>query len=162
MKFELPEKEIVFDAKQQRVYLPLKRFTELMDYVEDIESKLLATEINLREADRMSGDMEKLTLGAAAEPLSQETVQNVARTLHALPAQVWKTMESKGFSIRRLAMMTSIPYTTLHRYLTKGQAPSLQNATKIMQAMSPQRAAVAAGQKYKTFVLDRTEEKAKG
>jgi len=151
---DIKEKEIVVDTKQQRVSMPLKRFSELMDYVEDVESKLLATEINLREADQVSGEMEMLVRGgAAAEPLSRETMQNVQRTLETLPTQVWKTMGSKGFSIRRLAMMTSIPYTTLHRYLTKGQAPSLQNAAKIVQAMGT---AVAAKK------LQSVEEEAKG
>lgn len=151
MKFNLPKEEIEVDAKQQRVHLPLKRFAELMDYVEDIESKLLASEINLREADRLTSDMEKLTMGKApGESLSSETVQSVERALNELPAQIIGMIASKGLSIRKLAMMTSIPYTTLHRYVTRGCRPSLQHAAEIIKVVYPggSTSAVSLGGKY--------------
>ena len=57
MKFDLTEKDVrLVDGKF--VQLPMKRFVALTDYVEDLESRLLSAEVNLRESARVGREME--------------------------------------------------------------------------------------------------------
>ena len=118
MKFELPEKDLkVVDGKF--VQLPMKRFVALTEYVENLESRLLAAEVNLREASaRVGTEMEAMPATAAKEGLPQEEVRQVESVLRRLePAQLRKAMDDKRVSVRRLAILTGIPYATLYRYV---------------------------------------------
>jgi DNA-binding transcriptional regulator YiaG len=118
MKFELADQDVKL-VEGKFVQLPVKRFVELTDYVEDLEARLLAAEINLREAERVGQEMEESAESAnAQDKLPEEDVQQVTRVLRQLgPAELRKTMEEQRVSVRRLAMMTGIPYATLYRYV---------------------------------------------
>jgi len=123
MKFEFADEDVkVLEGKF--VQLPFERFVELTGYVEDIEARLLAAEINLREADRVGHEMEDAGRPDAREKLSKEDVQHVERILQRLePAQLKRAMEEQRVSIRKLAMMTGIPYATLYRCLRAPSCP---------------------------------------
>ena len=56
MKFDLTEKDVrLVDGKF--VQLPMKRFVALTEYVENLESRLLSAEVNLRESARVGREM---------------------------------------------------------------------------------------------------------
>ncbi len=124
MKFELPEKDFkVVDGKF--VQLPMKRFVALTEYVENLESRLLAAEVNLRESARVGTEMEAMPATAAKEGLPQEEVRQVESVLRRLePAQLRKAMDDKRVSVRRLAILTGIPYATLYRYVHGAAVPT--------------------------------------
>ena len=59
MKFDLTEKDVrLVDGKF--VQLPMKRFVALTEYVENLESRLLSAEVNLRESARVGRGMETM------------------------------------------------------------------------------------------------------
>jgi hypothetical protein len=122
MKFELPDNDVkVVEGKY--VQLPLKRFVQLTDYVEGLEDQLLAAEVNLREVERVGEEMEQGAPDLAAQ-LPAAQMQEVKRVLQRLePAELKKAMTQRKISVRRLAVMTGIPYATLHRYLHCGDIP---------------------------------------
>jgi hypothetical protein len=124
MKFELAEKDIrLVDGKF--VQLPVKRFVALTDYVEDLESRLLAAEVNLRESTRVGKEMETMPPASAREALLQDEAREVENVLRRLePAQLKKAMEEKRISVRRLAILTGIPYATLYRYVHGAAVPT--------------------------------------
>lgn len=125
MKFEIADEDVkVLEGKF--VQLPFDRFTELIDYVEDVEARLLAAEINLREADRVGHEMEAVVNAPenGRENPSGADAGDVKRVLQRLePAQLKKAMEKQEISVRKLAMMTGIPYATLYRYLRAPSCP---------------------------------------
>ena len=120
MKFELPQKEVkIVDGKY--VQLPMARFAALAEYVEDLEDRLLATEVNLRESARVGKEMEDMSAAEAIEPLPMPDARQVLSVLNRLdPAELEKVREERNVSVRKLAMLSGIPYATLYRYL-KGQ-----------------------------------------
>ncbi|HST09212.1 MAG TPA: helix-turn-helix transcriptional regulator [Terriglobales bacterium] len=124
MKFELAEKDVkLVDGKF--VQLPMKRFVALTDYVENLESRLLAAEVNLRESARVGTEMEAMPASSVKEGLPQEEVRQVESVLRRLePAQLRKAMEDKRVSVRRLAILTGIPYATLYRYVHGAAVPT--------------------------------------
>jgi DNA-binding transcriptional regulator YiaG len=124
MKFELADKDVkLVDGKF--VQLPVKRFVALTDYVEDLESRLLAAEVNLREGARVGKEMEAMPSASSQEELPREAVQQVESVLRRLePAQFKKIMEEKRVSVRRLAILTGIPYATLYRYVHGAVVPT--------------------------------------
>ena len=124
MKFELADKDVkLVDGKF--VQLPMKRFVALTDYVENLESRLLAAELNLRESARVGTEMEAMPAAAAKEGLPQEEVRQVESVLRRLePAQLRKAMDDKRVSVRRLAILTGIPYATLYRYVHGAAVPT--------------------------------------
>jgi hypothetical protein len=123
MKFELDAKDVkLVDGKY--VQLPMKRFVALTDYVEDLESRLLAAEVNLRESARVGKEMEAMP-AASIEELPQREAQQVESVLRRLePAQLKKIMDEKRVSVRRLAMLTGIPYASLYRYVHGAVVPT--------------------------------------
>jgi hypothetical protein len=119
MKFELPDEDMKI-VEGKYVQLPLKRFVQLTEYVEGLEDQLLAAEVNLRETERVGQEMEEigndiLTQLPAGE---MEEVDHVLQRLE--PAELKKAMTERKISVRRLAVMTGIPYATLYRYLNHG------------------------------------------
>jgi hypothetical protein len=124
MKFDLTEKDVrLVDGKF--VQLPMKRFVALTEYVEDLESRLLAAEVNLRESARVGKEMETMPPASAREGLPQDEAREVESVLRRLePAQLKKAMEEKRISVRRLAILTGIPYATLYRYVHGAAVPT--------------------------------------
>jgi hypothetical protein len=124
MKFELADKDVkLVDGKF--VQLPMKRFVALTDYVENLESRLLAAEVNLRESAKVGTEMEAMPASAAKQSLPQEEVRQVESVLRRLePAQLRKAMDEKRVSVRRLAILTGIPYATLYRYVHGAAVPT--------------------------------------
>jgi hypothetical protein len=124
MKFELADKDVkLVDGKF--VQLPMKRFVALTDYVENLESRLLAAEVNLRESARVGNEMEAMPSTVAKEGPPQEEVRQVESVLRRLePAQLRKAMDDKRVSVRRLAILTGIPYATLYRYVHGAAVPT--------------------------------------
>lgn len=53
MKFELPESKVRINKKKRTIEMPADLFSDLIVYVEDLEAKLLARDINLREIDEL-------------------------------------------------------------------------------------------------------------
>jgi lambda repressor-like predicted transcriptional regulator len=139
MKFEIADEDVkVLEGKF--VQLPFDRFAELIDYVEDVEARLLAAEINLREADRVGHEMEVVVSENAPENgrenPSEADLRDVNRVLQRLePAQLKKAVEAQGISVRKLAMMTGIPYATLYRYLRAPSCP-MKAATNIFLTLN--------------------------
>jgi Helix-turn-helix len=131
MKFDLAESEVkVLEGKIAQ--LPYERFEQLLDYVDDLEARLLAAEINLREADRVGREMDQtLSSADSRKPLSKEDVQHVQKVFKRLePELLRRAAEEKGISLRKLAVISGIPYATLYRYLNSRSCPP-QAATKI-------------------------------
>ncbi len=124
MKFDLTEKDVkLVDGKF--VQLPMKRFVALTEYVEDLESRLLSAEVNLRESARVGREMETMPAAAAKQGLPQDEARQVESVLRRLePAQLKKAMEEKSISVRRLAILTGIPYATLYRYVHGASVPT--------------------------------------
>ena len=124
MKFELADKDLKIVAGKF-VQLPMARFAALTEYVEDLEDRLLAAEVNLRESARVDDEMEALTTEEAEEALPTDDVRQVAAVLNRLePAELEKMREKKQVSLRRLAILTGIPYATLYRYLKGTECPT--------------------------------------
>lgn len=123
MKFELDAKDVkLVDGKY--VQLPMKRFVALTDYVEDLESRLLSAEVNVRESARVGKEMEAMP-ATALEELPQREAQQVESVLRRLePAQLKKIMDEKRVSVRRLALLTGIPYASLYRYVHGAVVPT--------------------------------------
>jgi DNA-binding transcriptional regulator YiaG len=124
MKFDLTEKDVkLVDGKF--VQLPMKRFVALTEYVEDLESRLLAAEVNLRESARVGREMEDMPASSAKQGLRQDEARQVESVLRRLePAQLKKAMNEKRVSVRRLAILTGIPYATLYRYVHGASVPT--------------------------------------
>jgi DNA-binding transcriptional regulator YiaG len=124
MKFDLTEKDVkLVDGKF--VQLPMKRFVALTEYVEDLESRLLAAEVNLRESARVGREMEDMPASSAKQALRQDEARQVESVLRRLePAQLKKAMNEKRVSVRRLAILTGIPYATLYRYVHGASVPT--------------------------------------
>jgi lambda repressor-like predicted transcriptional regulator len=136
MKFEFADEDVqVLEGKF--VQLPFGRFMELTDYVEDLEARLLAAEVNLREADRVGHEIEETVVPENAhENPAEEDVQHVNRILQRLePAQLKRAVEEQGISVRKLAIMTGIPYATLYRYLHAPSCP-IKAATNILLTLN--------------------------
>jgi hypothetical protein len=120
MKFELPDEDVKVVEKGKYVQLPLKRFVQLTEYVEGLEDQLLAAEVNLRETERVGDEMEQ-TGSEILTGLPAHEMEEVDRVLQRLePAELKKAMAERKISVRRLAVMTGIPYATLYRYLNHG------------------------------------------
>jgi hypothetical protein len=103
----------------------MKRFVALTEYVEDLESRLLAAEVNLRESVRVGREMEDMPATRAKEGLPQDEARQVESVLRRLePAQLKKAMDDKRVSVRRLAILTGIPYATLYRYVHGASVPT--------------------------------------
>ena len=111
MKFDLPEAEVkLIDGKL--VQLPAKRFIGLMDYVEDLEAKLLSAEVHLREAERVGTEMERFAAARKSQQeLSPEALKNVQKIVDEFtsPEKLKAAGQQRGISMRRLSMITAIP-----------------------------------------------------
>jgi len=124
MKFDLTEKDLKL-VEGKFVQLPMKRFVALTEYVEDLESRLIAAEVNLRESARVGREMEEMPGSGAKEGLPQDEARQVESVLRRLePAQLKKAMDDKRVSVRRLAILTGIPYATLYRYVHGASVPT--------------------------------------
>ena len=124
MRFDLTEKDVKL-VEGKFVQLPMKRFVALTEYVEDLESRLLAAEVNLRESARVGREMEDLPAASAKVALPQDEARQVESVLRRLePAQLKKAMDDKRVSVRRLAILTGIPYATLYRYVHGASVPT--------------------------------------
>ena len=77
MKFDLPEAEVkLIDGKS--VQGGGRGFIGLMDYVEDLEAKLLSAEVHLREAERVGTEMERFAAARKSqEELSPEALKGI-------------------------------------------------------------------------------------
>jgi DNA-binding NtrC family response regulator len=150
MKFELAAKDVtVLDGKYAQ--LPFERFAALLDYVEDIEARLLAAEVNLREADRVGHEMEETAVpqNASGSLSMEDDDEQVDRVLQLLESsQLKRAVDEQGVSIRKLAMMTGIPYATLYRYLRRGNSPA---AVRILKALREHQRARGTTPKAKGF-----------
>lgn len=150
MKFDLPEDQVKIDFEKAQVQLPFKLFSDLVNYVEDLEAKLLARDINLQEAEELTAQMEDTLLNRDAQSprkLSREDVEQLGRVaaLFEDPERpLLKEMRRKKMSIRQLAATTDISYATIYRYIHGRFRPDIKKATKILRA------------------IDRTRESAKG
>lgn len=135
MKFELNEKDLkIVDGKF--VQLPMARFAALAEYVEDLEGRLLAAEINLRESARVGKEMEEMSAAEALEPLPETDAQGVQSVLDRLDAgEFEKTREEENISLRKLAMLSGIPYATLYRYLKRRQPCPTSRSKRIFYAL---------------------------
>jgi hypothetical protein len=124
MKFDLTEKDVkLVDGKF--VQLPMKRFVALTDYVEDLESRLLAAEVNLRESARVGREMDIMPASPGKAGLPKDEARQVEDVLRRLEPSQWKkAMEEKRVSVRRLAILTGIPYATLYRYVHGASVPT--------------------------------------
>jgi hypothetical protein len=124
MKFDLTEKDVKL-VEGKFVQLPMKRFVALTEYVENLESRLLAAEVNLRESARVGNEMETIPASSTKESLPQDEARQVESVLRRLePAQLKKVMDDKRVSVRRLAILTGIPYATLYRYVHGASVPT--------------------------------------
>jgi hypothetical protein len=137
MKFDLPEAEVkLIDGKL--VQLPAKRFIGLMEYVEDLEARLLSAEVHLREAERVGTEMERFAAARKSqEQLSPEALKNVQKIVDEFtsPEKLKAAGQQRGISMRRLSMITAIPYATLYRYMTRKKPLDVEAAAKIQNAI---------------------------
>lgn len=139
MKFDLPAKEVnIVEGKW--VQVPLQRFTDLMNYVEGLEDEVVDLKVNLRESERVGKEMEDLPVMVEQGPAREfDRVEKTLRTLD--PDSLMKQLKEKKLSIRKLAMMTGIPYATLYRFLNRQCGPNfktLKALEKVAYGMSTQ------------------------
>jgi DNA-binding transcriptional regulator YiaG len=143
MKFELADKDLKIVDKKF-VQLPMARFVALTEYVEDLEDRLLAAEVNLREDEKVGQEMENMSAVQALAPLPEPDVQQVENVLQRLdPAELDKAREEQQVSVRKLAILTGIPYASLYRYL-KGQACPTKKAKDILFTLNMLKEELAA------------------
>src|SRR4029453_7099132 len=140
MKFELEDKDLkIVDNKF--VQLPMARFAALTEYVEDLEDRLLAAEVNLREGEKVGQEMENMSALEGLETLPEPDAKQVESVLQRLdPAELEKVREERQLSIRKLSLLTGIPYASLYRYL-KGRACPTKKAKDILFTLKEELAA---------------------
>lgn len=139
MQFDLPEDEVHFDPVKRRVRLNLERFEQWIAYVESLEHRLdlAAAETAVREAKTdASGHPAPSPRPAERDLLDPAEIGRLAEygRLFRQKNGLRPRLERHGIAIRRLAELTRIPYTTLHRYIS-GHAPPVDLASEILQAV---------------------------